>query len=571
MNSVIFLLLRRLRGPLIFGIVSHAIAVLGLTLIPGADTNGQPAPPLDFFHAFYFITYTATTIGYTEPVSGFSDAQRLWITGCIYLLVISWSFVIVTLLACLQDKGFQHALISSRFARRLRRLHEPFYLVCGYGETGHLVCRTLDHLDQRFVILEQDEARVQALELEDYRTDTLALVADVCQPEKLLQAGLCHPWCRGVLAVTHEEATNLAVVMAVRLLNPSIPVLARARSASVAANMVSFGVDHIINPFERFAEYLALAAAAPERYRLVELLTGLPGMPLPESHHPPKGRWIVCGYGIFGHAIVRNLEATGNSVVIIDPQIDSSHENTTLIRGTGTDAITLEQAGVREVQGIVAGSDDDVSNLAIAITARELHPDIYIVTRQNKAANSPLFDAFIGDFCMVPSHIVAQECLAILTTPLLARFLQHLREHDEGWNAHLVTHLQSICNGRIPEVWGHCLSVQGASAVHRHLMGNHPLTLGALLRDGTDRDHPLSLIPLLLEREGTVQLLPTMETTLQTGDQLLFVGPHGLRPRLELTLQNDNIFAYVLNGRVHGHGWVWQKLAHVTDENSRSS
>ena len=39
MNSVIFLLLRRLRGPLIFGIISHAIAVLGLTLHTSAPAR----------------------------------------------------------------------------------------------------------------------------------------------------------------------------------------------------------------------------------------------------------------------------------------------------------------------------------------------------------------------------------------------------------------------------------------------------------------------------------------------------------------------------------------------------
>jgi len=218
MDSV-FLLLRRLRAPLIVLIATHAVAVLGLTLITGADVNGNPAPPLDFFHAFYFITYTATTIGYTEPVSGFSDAQRLWVTACIYLLVISWSYVIVVLLASFQDKGFQNALVAGRFRRRLGRLDEPFYLVCGYGEAGSLVCRALEQLGLRFVIIDHDEQRLQELELEEYRSDVLALAGEARQPEKLLEAGLRHRRCRGVLALTADESTNLAVAMSVRLLS----------------------------------------------------------------------------------------------------------------------------------------------------------------------------------------------------------------------------------------------------------------------------------------------------------------------------------------------------------------
>lgn len=83
MNSVFFLVLRRMRAPLIALIVFYAIAVLGLTLVPGVHADGTPAPPMSFFHAFYFISYTATTIGFGEIPNAFSDAQRLWVTVCI--------------------------------------------------------------------------------------------------------------------------------------------------------------------------------------------------------------------------------------------------------------------------------------------------------------------------------------------------------------------------------------------------------------------------------------------------------------------------------------------------------
>ncbi len=560
MDTIFFLLLRRMRGPLIFVIVNHAIAVLGLTLIAGTDVHGQPAPPLDFFHAFYFITYTATTIGYTEPVSGFSDAQRIWITACIYMLVISWSVVIVTLLACLQDKSLQSTLVSSRFIRRLKRLNEPFYLVCGYGETGRLVCQALDHLNHRFVIVDKDEQQIQAVTLENHLTDPLALTADARQPDHLLQAGLRHRRCQGVLALTNDESTNLAVTMAVRLLNPATPVLARARSAMIAANMKSFSTDHIINPFERFAEYLSLAAVAPERFHLIELLTGLPGTAVPELHRPPQGRWIVCGFGIFGQAVVRNLEATGASVTVVDPNADPG-SNVNSIRGRGADAATLEAAGVRDAQGIVAGSDDDVSNLAIAITARELNPELFVVTRQNLAANGSLFDAFIGDFCMVPSRIVAEECLAILTTPMLARFLRLLRERDEPWSARMAARLQAVCPDRVPEVWSVCLNARDAGAVHRRLMQARPVHLGELMLDNVDRSMSISMVPLLLERNGKPQLLPPAEFTLMPGDQLLLGGADDARRRFELTLQNSNVMEYVLSGREGGGGWLWQRLS----------
>ena len=217
-NSAFFLVLRRMRAPIIVLIVIYGISVIGLTLVPGVDAEGRAAPPLSIFHAFYFISYTATTIGFGEIPTAFSDAQRLWVTFCIYLTVVGWSYSVLTLIALLQDKGFQNTLTVNRFRRRIRRLKEPFYLVCGCGETGNLICRTLDRLGHAFVVLEKDEMRVQEIDLQDFKTDTPALAADARQPNILKLAGLQHAKCRAVLAVTNDEEANLAVAIAVRLL-----------------------------------------------------------------------------------------------------------------------------------------------------------------------------------------------------------------------------------------------------------------------------------------------------------------------------------------------------------------
>jgi voltage-gated potassium channel len=558
MNSIFFQILRRMRAPLIVLIAIYAISTLGLTLVPGADADGGPAPPLSFFHAFYFISYTATTIGFGEIPSAFSDAQRLWVIVCIYLTVIGWSYSILTLLALFQDKGFQNTLVASRFARRVRHMREPFYLVCGAGETGRLVCQTLDSLDRKFVILEKEELRVQELDLIDFKTDIAALTADASLPDNLLIAGLHHDRCHGVLALTDDEQANLGVAIASRLINPNVQVLACARTPLLTFNMASFGTDHIINPFERFAEYLGLAVAAPQRFRLIEILTGLPSSEMPQPHRPPRGRWIICGYGRFGRAIVQYLAPTGIELTIIDPE--TAADGLRSVRGLGTDAATLIAAGVREATGIVAGSDSDVNNLSIAVTARELNPKLFVVTRQNHTANSILFDAFRDDFCMVPSRIIAQECIAILTTPLLTRFLNLVRGRDEAWCQALDHRLEELGTGRVPEIWGLRLNATDAPAVHRALMHGADITLAELLRDNVERENALTVMPLLLDRDGELIVTPDGSTRLVAGDQLLFAGSTGTRRQLDLTLQNANVLDYAISGRERTGSWLWQKL-----------
>jgi voltage-gated potassium channel len=559
MNSVFFLVLRRMRAPLIALIVFYAIAMLGLTLVPGVNPDGTPAPPLSFFHAFYFISYTATTIGFGEIPQAFSDAQRLWVTVCIYITVIGWSYSILTLLSLLQDKSFQHTLVASRFARSVARMQTPFYLVCGCGETGGLICRALDRMGMDFVILDNNAQRIEELDLEDYKTNDPALAADARMSVNLLMAGVRHARCRGVLAVTNDDECNLAIAINVRLLNPGIPVLTRVRSPAVAANMRSFGTHHIVNAYERFAEYLALAVSSPEGFRLIEVLTGLPGTPLPAVHRPPQGNWIVCGYGHFGKAIARYMALPGIRLTIVAPD-GAAPENGHAVRGTGTEARTLEEAGIMDAAGIVAGSDNDVANLSIAMMAKQLNPKLYVVARQNQAANDLLFDTFRADFSMVHTRVVAQECISILTTPLLARFLAAVRQAEEAWCKALAARLESICEGLVPQVWDIRLEADTAPAVHKVLREGKPVAIGTLVSDNADRESRLAAVVLMVERGSRIFLLPDDGFALDKGDAVLLAGQHGVRSALNLTLQNANALDYVLTGRDRRGGWLWQAL-----------
>jgi Trk K+ transport system NAD-binding subunit len=558
-NSVFFIVLRRMRAPLILLILVYCVSVVGLTLIPGANTDGTAGPALSFFHAFYFISYTATTIGFGEIPQAFSDAQRMWVTLCIYMTVVAWSYSILTLLALLQDKSFLQTLIAARFANRVHRIRMPFYLVCGCGDTGTLICRALDYLGVDFVILDKDRSRIEELDLEDFKPNDPSLAADARQSANLLMAGLRHPHCKGVLAVTNDEEANLAIAINVRLLNPRIPVLARARTPVVAANMAAFGTDHIVNAYERFAEYLALAVAAPERYRLIEILTGLPGTQLPNIHRPPRGKWIICGFGNFGRAIARYLDMPGIALTIIDPQVERS-ENGNIVAGIGTEEAILQEAGIEQAVGIVAGTKDDIINLAIATMAKRLHPGIFVVARQNHEASDLLFDTFRADFSMVHTRLVAQECISILTTPLLARFLAAMHGMQEEWCDMLAQELETLCEGLVPEVWDVMIDERFAPAVCQTWQRKDIVQIGHLLRDNADREARLPVTVLMVERKGMQQLLPEEGFELQAGDALLIAGQHAARSVLNLTLQNLNALEFILTGCDQRSGWLWRHL-----------
>jgi voltage-gated potassium channel len=545
-SSAFFLAARRLRAPILAIVAVFAVGMVGLALIPGVDEDGRPWR-LTLFQALYFMAYTATTIGFGEIPRAFTDTQRLWVTAAIFASVVTWAYLLASVLALARDPAFRAARVAGRVRRQVRRLTEPFYLICGFGETGMLVARALDRLDYRFALVDIDPARIEEAELVDFAQDPPALAADAKIPENLVAAGLKRDQCRGVLALTNDDQANLAVAMAVRLLHPATPVLARAMSRDTAANMASFGTDHIINPFAKFGEYLALAIASPGSYRLLSWLTGLPGTTLEPETAPPRGHWLVCGYGRFGREVVQAFRAHRMDVSVVEQG--------------GTEAPTLKEAGVERSVGIVAGTDEDITNLSIAVTARELNPQIFTILRQNLQANRELFSAYRADILMVSSEIIADECLALIRTPLLGRFLAVVRAESDAWADAVIARLQSSLGNDTPEIWSVRLNAADAPALHRALFfEGMQVSVGDLRRDPRDRSQRLACEALYLLRSENASVLPSDETALAPGDRLLFAGTPEARDAQWPMLRNVNVRDYVLKGVELPGGWVWQKL-----------
>ncbi len=220
MHNILYLLLRRMRAPLIVVILAYATSILGLVLIPGMDDQGNPWQ-MTFFHAFYFVSFMGSTIGFGEIPYPFTEPQRIWTTVAMYMTVISWLYAIGSVFSLLQDKAFRRVVAYTNFTHEVRRIREPFYLVCGLGGAGHLVIRELAEHGIRSVIVDKDENKVHALQLEEIPLRIPGLVADVTDSSVLIAAGLVNPQCIGIIALTSNDQVNLTVAITSKLLAPA--------------------------------------------------------------------------------------------------------------------------------------------------------------------------------------------------------------------------------------------------------------------------------------------------------------------------------------------------------------
>nr|WP_221374617.1 potassium channel protein [Actinoplanes polyasparticus] len=556
-SPTVFLVLRRMRAPLIVLILIFAISVFGLTLIPGQDADGNPVR-MGFFDAFYFMSYTATTIGYGEIPHPFTGAQRLWVTATIYLTVIGWAYAIGSLLATLRDRAFREALALRRFTGTVKRLREPFLLVVGYGQTGQLLGHALDSMGRRLVVVDSSPEHIDTLDIDPYFSDIPGLVADARNPHTLGVAGLEHPGCEGVVALTDDDETNLIVAMTVALVRPGLPVIARTVSPAIEHRMRAFGSPTVVNPFDRYGDHLRLALHAPSSYLLLSWLIREEGAEMPQLGRPPgSGRWVVCGFGRFGHKLTEDLRADGLEVTVIDPH-PGAQPGLRIIEGDASEPSVLAEADLSTASGFVAGTDNDATNLSLVAAARTANPSLFIGARQNRPANAPLFAAMEIDWLLVPSEMAAREIYARLSTPMLWRFLRKMPELGDDWAADTLDRMRAYCGARLGALWKMTLSERDAPALQPWLRSG--VAVGDLLRSPRDRDKRLDAVPLMLARDGGTVLGPGDDVQVRTGDEILFVGRPYSRRALVDTVTNRVVAEYVISGREVPAGWVWQRV-----------
>lgn len=563
MDSIVFLIFRRMRRPLITLLVIYSISILGLVLIPGVDEQGN-VRYLDFFHAIYFVSYTATTIGFGEIPYAFNDAQRLWVTLIMYAGVIGWLYAISNILALVQDKTFQHALEERKLARHIRGMRQPFYLVCGYGETGSALVRGLTDVGQHVVVIEIDEFRSNLIKLDNLRDFVPVLHGDAQKPLHLQEAGLENPLCQAVVAVTNDNEANLKIAITSKLLHPHIKVICRADSHDVEKNMASFGTDYIIDPYDTFALSLITAFQAPCLYLMQRwLYSAQDDEALDEPIYPPqKSHWIICGFGRFGKALYKRMQKEGLKVIIVEAneQIPDLPGQGVII-GRGTEADTLQQAGVEQACGLIAGTDNDANNLSIVVTARELNPELFFVVRQNHSDNSAIINAVNAHIVMHPSEIIANKIRVLLGTPMLYQFISLAAYQENEWACELVSRISALVGEHAPRLEEIEINEHMAEAVYRHLQQGGVLTVGELLRDSWYEGSQLACIVLMLKRHKDHRLLPSDEVELKKNDRLLVCAGKGGFTRLFWNLQQESILSFIRTGKVTRHGWVWRKLS----------
>ena len=147
-----------------------------------------------------------------------------------------------------------------------------------------------------------------------------------------------------------------------------------------------------------------------------------------------KGHVVLCGFGQVGEAICEEMTRSGKQVVIVDrllPDRADGSSGIPMVQGDATDDAVLHRAGLERARTLVLALDSDVDNLFVALTARSINPEIFIVARANHRAAIGKLQQAGADRVVNPHQIGGAHMAALVAQPEVVEFLDVVMRDGE--------------------------------------------------------------------------------------------------------------------------------------------
>ena len=543
-EQIIWIVLKRLRFPFLVLIVTFSVTIVGLILIPGIDNNGHEYH-MSFFDAFYFVSYMASTIGFGEAPYTFTYPQRMWVSGAIYITVIGWFYGIGSIIALIQDEALKRAINRNRFRKQVLALKEPFYIMLGYNSVIKSIIERINRDNDRVVVLDKDEAKIDDLILENFYPHVPAFVGEATNQMMLKMAGIHQKNCLGIISLFEDDKKNTHIATIAKLLNKHINVIVKVSSTQHLEHFKSMKINHVQNPFEFISNRMYHGLVAPHIW-LLEMWFYGHSLYLRERDLLPHGKYIICGYGRMGQAIEDALVKAKIEYVLYDiDSIQYEKKKETTIFGDAEDTQKLLDLGVETAACIVAATQDDLLNLTILNKAKTLNPDIFTIARENSLEELNIFKAAKVNRIYVLEQILADSTYSYISRPLAEDFIQESRKKDEEWAKVMVEMLKNIA-GVNPDYFELTINEENAYALSLELDKGTSISLSSLRKSRADRTQLLHVVFLLLKREEQIYLMPESNFRVKLGDQLLVVASEEDREDFEYIINNIYELNYVL-------------------------
>jgi voltage-gated potassium channel Kch len=171
---------------------------------------------------------------------------------------------------------------------------------------------------------------------------------------------------------------------------------------------------------------------------------------IPQRHH-----YIVCGLGGIGIKIVQQLHASGHDVIVIERDTNNRFVNTArglgipVMHGDGSFAEVLKASNLENAAALIAVTNDDATNLEIALKAKALTPKVPVIVHYADPDFARMAQqVFDFETVLSPAELAAP---AFAAAALGGRILGNGITADSLWVAFatLITPAHPFCGQRV--------------------------------------------------------------------------------------------------------------------------
>ena len=203
--------------------------------------------------SLYMTVITLSTVGYGE-VHKLDDLAKVWSI----LLIIFGVTGIGALLRTINEEFIQSKLFwNKKMIKNISKL-KNHYIICGYGRMGAVIARELDDKNQKFLIIENNEQKVEIIRSKGM----LCINGDATSDEVLQNAQIDK--AAGVAVVLDTDQENLFVTMTIKTTNPDIFLLSRCAKEYNESKLLRAGANKVINPYKAGGHRMAEMLSKPQ-------------------------------------------------------------------------------------------------------------------------------------------------------------------------------------------------------------------------------------------------------------------------------------------------------------------
>ncbi|MDA8948748.1 potassium channel family protein [Flavobacteriaceae bacterium] len=159
---------------------------------------------------------------------------------------------------------------------------------------------------------------------------------------------------------------------------------------------------------------------------------------------------IICGYGRNGRQAVARLKRHQKAYVVIeqDEQLIEENEGEVLFfKGNALSDEVLVATGIKRAKNLISALPNDADNLFVVLSARQLKPEITIISRVSEESNQSKLALAGANHVIMPDKIGGDYMAALLTVPDLIHFLGAL----DWWPDEISPNVEEVSLSKIPK------------------------------------------------------------------------------------------------------------------------